>query len=285
MNSQKDETLEVEDAIIEDQAAEAAAEAAAFEASFSGKKQPAAKQAPVEEKAPEPEPAPEAKAEPLPAIQEAAPKAPSPKTDDVDLRGEMRKLHGKIGALNDQLQTALKAKETDGKPAVLSPVALTRLKAEYPELSDLLEGDITEAIASLAAKKADPKEIEELVARGVAKELHADRHERLLERHENWVKDLWVDQPGGTPTQAYQDWLKTMPEADVHAFNTSESPAFISRKLDNFYEWRVKQTKTQAEKQNRLKAALTPQSESKGSSQTMSEEEAERKAFEDSFNS
>lgn len=280
-----DPLKEEEQTIATEQAAEAAAFMASFEGSNKADEQPAptTTEAPPEADKPAtetPEPPP---AEPV--IAEAAPKAPSPKADDVDLRGELRKLHGRIGDLNDKLQNAMKAKETEGKPAVLSPVALTRLKAEYPELSDLLEGDISEAIASLAAKKADPQEIADLVARGVAKELHADRHERLLERHENWVKDLWVDQPGGTPTQAYQDWLKTMTEADVQAFNTSESPVFISRKLDQFYDWKNKQAKTQTEKQNRLKAALTPQGVPKGSSQATSEEEAERKAFEDSFNS
>ncbi|MES2942918.1 MAG: hypothetical protein V4772_08620 [Pseudomonadota bacterium] len=275
-----------------DSATQQAEESAAFEASFNNAapekaEKVAEKETKTEEK-PEEKPTEPAKQSPA----EAAQTVPTQKPDD-DLRGEVRKLHGKIGELNDKLQKTLKTKETEGKPAVLSPVALNRLKGEYPELSELLEGDIAEVIASLAQKKADPKEIEDLVSSRVSKELSLFKRESLFDRHQTWETDIWAQKPAmsegqfvpGVPTPAYQAWLKTMTAAEVDALNNSESPTFVSRKLDQFYDWKGKQAKAEIDKQSRLKAALTPQGLQKGNSQTMSEEEAARKAFDDSFNS
>ncbi|MGH8430423.1 MAG: hypothetical protein ACREUF_08475 [Solimonas sp.] len=269
-----------------------AAEAAAFEASFEGSPAEAKAEKPEKTEAPaEPAPADAPKAEvkeapqdAMPAAdQEAAPAAPSPKAEDPELRAEMRKLHGRIGALNDQLQQALKAKETEGKPAVLSTGELKRLKGEYPELAELLEGDLAEVVAG--QKAPDPKAIDDLVSQRVAAELDAFRRQAVDDRHETWKTDLWVGQPGETRTAEYAAWLKTMTEDEARAFENSQNPTFVNRKLDQFYDWKNKAAKAETEKQQRLKAALTPQGGARAGQQTMSDEEAERKAFEDAYHS
>lgn len=261
-----------------DASADQAAEALAFESSFEGTASPAAEVA-----------APAAKEETPPAVvetpaTEAAPTAPSPKADDFDAKLEMRKLHGRIGALNDQLQQALKTKETEGKPAVLTSRELTRLKSEYPEMAELLEGDIAEVLAGLSQKAPDPKEFEALVARGVQSEMARFREETVSDRHENWKSDLWVGEPGTQRTPEYEAWRKTMTEEQANAIESSDNPHFVIRKLDEFYAWKGKTAKAEADKQDRLKAALTPQGTTRAGPQTMSDEEAERKAFEDTFN-
>lgn len=265
--------------------AEQAEEAAAFEASFEGVT--SAKEeiaSPAESVVATPE---AAAAEPTiqvtPTHQEAAPPAPSPKVDEPDLRAEVRKLHGRIGALNDQLQQTLKAKETEGKPAVLSSVQLTRLKAEYPEMADMLEVDIAEAVRGMAHKATDPKEIENLVSKRVDAEIFTMRQEAITDRHDTWQADCWADQPGGTRTAPYQAWLNTMAQGEAEAFESSMNPAFVNRKLDQFYDWKNKLATAETEKKQRLKAALTPSGTARASPQTMSDAEAERKAFEEEF--
>lgn len=265
-----------------------AAEAAAFEASFEG--------ADVELVSADASQAKQGLATPPvdaePQATEAAPTAPSPKAEGPDVHAELRKLHGRIGSLNDQLQQALKAKETEGKPAVLSPVALSRMKSEYPELADMLEGDISDVLANLAQKTVDPKEIAAMVARQVADETFAMRKEALNDRHETWEKDCWADQPGGTRTPDYAAWLNTMTQEDAAAFENSQNPAFVIRKLDQFYDWKGKKNqatesvaRTQAEKKQRLTAAITPQGTARAGPQTQSDEEALNKGFAEGFNS
>lgn len=265
----------------EEQSGSAAEEAAAFEASFEGAA--AEKQSPAVPAEPEP-----AQPEEPVAPVEAAPIAPSPKVDEPDLRAEVRKLHGRIGALNDQLQQTLKAKETEGKPAVLSSVQLTRLKAEYPEMADILEGDITEVVRGLANKATDPKEIDALVSKRVGDELLAMRLESITDRHEHWQTDCWDampsdDNPSGTRSTAYQAWINTLPAGEAEALESSMNPSFVNRKLDQFYDWKNKLATAETEKQQRLKAALTPSGTARATPQTMSDAEAERKAFEDEF--
>ena len=201
----------------------------------------------------------------------------------------MRKLHGRIGALNDQLQQALKTKETEGKPAVLSKVQLTRLKDEYPEMADMLEGDIADVIAAIATKSADPKEIQALVQRGVAEEVAKFREESVTDQHENWKTDCWATFPSedsqGERTPEYAAWLKTMTPEEAAQFENSNSPAFVNRKLGQFYDWKNRAAKAETEKKSRLSAAITPQGTARANPQNLSDEEAVNKAFMDAYES
>ncbi len=263
-----------------------AAEQAAFDASFESDDEPVAKK---------PEPAPETITGPSAAEQpkaekkpepEAAQPAPSPKADDSDVKAELRKLHGRIGALNDQLQQALKAKETDGKPAVLTHTELKRLKAEFPEMAELLGADIADAMAGVKATAIDPDEIAKLVSRGVATEVAKVREDFVNAEHANWKTDLWTGEPGASDrTPAYEAWRKTMTPEQANAIEASQSPAFVTRKLSEFYAWKDKASKAEAEKQNRLKAAVTPQGTARAGPQNLSDDEALMKGFAEGFNS
>ena len=251
-----------------------AAETAAFESSFEG----------TDAATPTVEPAPEAT--PVPEQPpEAAPTAPTPKADDFDARAELRKMHGRMGALNDQLQQALRAKEAEVKTAAAQPVKLTRLKAEFGELAELLEDDISEVVKGLGHQKVDPREIDNLVSKRVADEVFNMRRESITDTHENWETDCWADQPGGTRTPEYQAWINTMSAPEASAFENSQNPAFVNRKLNQFYDWKNKLAKTETEKQQRLKAAVTPQGTARAGSQTMSDDEALRKGFNEGFSS
>jgi hypothetical protein len=257
-----------------------AAQSAAFEASFNDK--------PMPTPAPTEAPKPADQATETPAASPAPTPAPTaaPKAEDQELRAQLRNLHGHVGALKDELAQLKKAKDEAGKPATLTPVELKRMKAEFPEMSQFLQEDMAEVLATLAPKAPDPKEIQSLVQQGVQAEVAKFREETVTDRHATWKTDLWTDKPGGQRSAEYQAWLKTMPDAEAQAFESSQSPAFVIRKLDQFYDWKNKAAKAETEKQARLKAAVSPtQGTPKPGSTAMSEEEAQRKAFEDAFNS
>ena len=268
---------------------------AAFESAFQGganADKPA--EVVVEVVAETPEPAKAEKAEEVAEVtkaEEAAPTAPTQKPDE-DLRSELRKLHGKVGDLNDKLLQALKPKETEGKPAVLSGVELKRTLAEFPELANLLTEDLGEALKGISPGAVDPQQVEALVNERVSNRVNQEiaqlRRDQTLDVHPNWIKDLWVTDANGTPTnqrtESYTAWLKTMPEADQVAFEKSNNPSFVNRKLTDYYAWQTKTAKAATEKQDRLKAAITPQGVAKTGPQTISEEDAIKKAFEEAFN-
>jgi hypothetical protein len=252
-----------------------AAEAAAFDASFNDSPIPT----PAPTEAPKPADAPVATPAPTPAPTEA------PRAEEPELRALVRNLHGHVGALKEELAQLKKVKDETGKPATLTPVELKRMKAEFPEMSQFLQEDMAEVLANLAPKATDPKEIDAIVERRVQAVEARLREENVNDRHPTWKTDCWVDKPGGQRTAEYQAWLKTMPDAEAQAFESSQSPSFVNRKFDQFYDWKNKAAKAETEKQNRLKAAVTPQGVPRAGQSTMSDEEAMRKAFEDTFNS
>lgn len=245
-------------------------ESAAFEASFNGEpKEEPKKEAPKAE--------PEV-VEPVESKVEAAP-APIPQEDDT--KAEIRKLHGKIGALNDIIQQNLKASKVEGKPAAAMVLDMKRTMEQYPEIGPLLQEDLMDFVRAMPGQQVDPKQIETLVTERLAKEVAALRADTVTGVHPDWETDLWNN---GERTPAYQAWIKTMPETDAQKFESSTNPTYVSGKLTQFYEWKAKAEKAAIDKQSRLQAAVTPQGSAKATAQILSDSEAQQKAFEDAFN-
>lgn len=222
----------------------------------------------------------------------ATTQSPSPKTDDADVRAELRKVYGRIGALTDEIKQLKTTKEAEGKPAAATPVELARLRAEYPDLAEVLTEDLAKALGGLAQKGSDPKELEELVntrvQEGVAREAARLRDAAVDDAHPTWRKDLFTEDPATKakkPTADYLAWRATLGEQQAQAFESSTNPYHVIRELNKFYEWKGKAAKVEAEKQNRLKAAVTPQGVQRPSPPNLSDDEAMRKGFEEGFNS
>lgn len=241
---------------------------------------------------PEPTAAPQAEQATEPEKeQEAAQPAPSPEPTPApyDAQAAIRKLQGQIGDLNSLLREQMKKKEEAGKPAVVTAVELKRMKEEYPELAQFLQEDLAESLSALAPRGPDPKELHELINHGVAQGVEARmaelREAAVTDRHERWKTDLYADLTTGQKTPEYQAWLKTMSEAEGKAFEASQNPYFVIKKLDAFYEWRDKAAKAKQQQQDRLKANITPQGVPRAGQPTTSDEEAMRKGFEAGFNS
>lgn len=284
-----------------------AAQEAAFGDSFNdGAKPEASKPA----KEPKPEPAPSADGTP-PAdkqpeqieqppqqepVKDAAqqPAAPSPAPAPAaapaafDSQAEIRKVYGRLGALQDQLQTLLKPREVEGKPATLTAPELKRMKAEYPELAKELEGDLTDLLQTLAAgaKGPDPANLSELIEAGVQRRLAERADAEVTDEHPTWKADMWVDgKLGEARTPDYTAWLATMPEADRYRFENSNNPMYVTRRIGEFYTWRQARTQAQTEKQDRLKAAITPRGVPRAGPSTQSDREAAEAGFNEGFNS
>lgn len=255
---------------------------AAFEASFNDDplavaeqpKEVQAEAAKAEESKPASEAAKEEEAAPAPAP------APSPTPAPIDYGVELRKLHGRIGDLNSQLQQALKTKEAEGKPAALTSLELKRMKAEYPDMAGYLQEDLAETLAGLKQAAPDPKVIDTIVSDRVERQMSELRDAAVTDVHENWKADLFAD---GKRTPEYDAWLKTMPPDEAEKLEHSNNPYYVIKKLNQFYDWRSKEAKAKTEKQERLQAAITPKGVPRAGQSTLSDEEAMRKGFNEAF--
>lgn len=280
-----------------------AAEAAAFAAAFDAEpgdavQEPAAAPAPAEPQTPaEQAPAPQEEAAataPAPAAeqpaQEAAP-APTPVPESFATKEELRRLHGRIGELNDKLAKALQ-KEAEAKPAAApAAVALARTAEQFPELAEQLGEDLATALAGVGgrAKPADPKEIAALVEQQVQQRLTEQRMADITDAHPTWWTDIWAQAPtaevSGVPTPEFSAWKATLQPGVAERLFNSNSPAYVTARLAEFYDWKAKTAQAAADKTNRLKDAITPQGVARAAPPAMTDAEEERRAFSEAFNS
>lgn len=283
--TQMDQDTEVQTS----QETDTAAAEAAFAASANDQPVEAAPVAEVVET-----PAPEAPAE------EAAPQAPSPVTltaeELAELRAssskvaefqtELRKAHGRIGALNDLLHQTMKAKEEAGKPAALTPMELKRTREEFPELAEFIESDMAGFLA--ANSGANPEAVAAMVEQSLAKQREeadkadiAQRQEELEEEHPD-AREVFAK-------PEFASWFQALPEAERNAMQRTKSVAVLSRKLTAFKAWNAEQAaKAEAsanakqQSKKRLEAAITPTGVGgRQGSNVLSDREAAEKAFAD----
>jgi hypothetical protein len=106
------------------------------------------------------------------------------------------------------------------------------------------------------------------VSQRVSQETARLRDDAVTDAHPNWQADLFTKDPAGqkTPTADYLAWKKSIGEDEAKAFENSDNPYHVIRKLTGFYEWKNAAAKAQAqaaqaeaEKQQRLKNAVAPQ--------------------------
>ncbi len=247
-------------------------------ADFHGTTQePTAESSKPEEDAPEPtEAQPEVVVEePIALTAEEIKALRATAAEIAEMKAQVRQANGRIGALNDLLHKA-NEKKAEGKPAALTAVEMRRMKEAYPELADDLSADINDAIASLKSTQQDPDEVARLIKERVAEASHELRKEALAERHPDW-EDV-------KKSEVFWKWMDALPEADRTAIQTSASPTFIAAKLDTFKAWRDKGTKAKQQSQERLESAITPTGSAGTGKSTLSNIEAEAKAFAEGFN-
>ena len=299
-----------EETTITEQEDQAAA-AAAFEASFADKEPPPApkpttKAEPAEKTPDAPgTPAAAAAAQPeagaagaapaagpaTPATEAAPTPAPSPKPDEAaELRAQVRRLEGRYGALHDEFQKLKTVKEAEGQtPAAAAKVVLERMSAEYPELGEALAEDLAK-LGSLAGAKADPKAIDAMVTQRVQGEVARLRVAMVTDAHPTWEQDVYIEDVdpatgGKKRSPEYAAWRATLGEEQARAFELSDNPHHVIRRLGEFYAWKGKAAKDAEAKRTRLEANVQPQGVPRATPPTLSEKEAEMKGYLDGFNS
>lgn len=282
--------METETEIQTPEAERAAAEAA-FTASTNDQPVEDIKTEPVKAEPVETLPPPEVKAE------EAAPPAPSPVTltaeEYAELRAmpqkvnefqsELRKAHGRIGALNDQLLQTMKAKEAEGKPAVLTAPELTRLKGQFPELGEMLGPDLAEWFASQTSKQ-DPTAVQALVEQEIAKAREAMDKRNLEERMEA-LEEEHPDAPQVIRSPEFAAWRLTLTADQQASLDRATSPYVVAKKLTAFKEWRDTEAKAKQQSKKRLEAAVTPTGTSRSGQHVLSDREEAEKAFAEAIKS
>ncbi len=284
---------------VEAQDAQAQAdEQAGFNAGFSDEAPKAPEAIPAKVDAEVKEPAknePEQKAE-------AAPVAPTPLTPEEitalraaaaelsSLRAQLRDANGhigglksRVGELGEELKTAREQKKDEGKPPVLTAVELKRIKERYPELSEDLTADLSEAIAALRKPDAAPVDYGKLVDDKVTQAMEAREHKAALKA----LRDKHPDVVELKATPHFREWVKSIPDAERDEFiNTTTNAALVVKHLDAYKAFRDSATTKAKEKsQERLAAAIPPKGVPTAGKQTLSDDEALRKGFAEGFNS
>lgn len=244
-------------------AAQAEAEFNAGFASVRGEDPPAETEPEVvtvttaEEAAPEPAAEPEAEDDPIiPGLgmQASHVKALLAKAADLDSReakiygkfGELQRTLNEVSGMRDDIK-ALKESGNRAGSLALSAQAdklLSRVKAEYPELGELLAQDLGE----LSAGSAPSVDVDGLVNERVSAVRDEIELIRIESKHPDWQA---VSQ-----SPEFKLWKSGL-NADVQQrLDSSREAAFINQGLDAFKAWREK-PKT-PDKSSRLANAVTP---------------------------
>jgi len=249
---------------------------AAFESGFAearGEEPPTPEPEP-EQAEPEQAAAPEAAPEPevvFAGLTEDQLKSALAKVGELDeMKVQLRQAFGKLGEFNARLQQAQTA--SGGK---MSAGQLVKLRAEFPEMADLLEADLSSLSVGGNAPSFDPTPMREEMQHEFKAEL--DRIERKNEmkllsmRHRDWETVRQSDD--------FRLWENTLPTEERQALNDSWDAMFIADKFDEYKSWREKAQTSKQQKQDRLAAAVTPRGVPNAKPSTINDDDAFMSGF------
>jgi hypothetical protein len=176
-------------------------------------------------------------------------------------KAEQRKLHGKIGELNQSLQ----ALQKNGSTAAvkLTGNKFKRLYAEYPDLAELLAEDLndtgteaTDKVTDDPDKENEPKPaldaktFNEEVAK-VKETLQNEMQTNLLRiQHDDWEMVVSSDN--------YQIWKQTLSPEDQVQLEDSWDAVYLGKKITEFKSWFEKKQTGIQERESRLKNSIVP---------------------------
>jgi hypothetical protein len=236
---------EEEDRVDEDAAAQAKAEAdaaaAAQEAADAEAKAKAEAEAPVVLTKAEVE-ALRAAAATIPQLQE-------------ELRRTRDTTAGKIGSIQQELKTIAARAAEGSKPAMKE---FKRLKAEFPELGEMLEQDFAEAFAPAEPPPATPQQQEEDQQRAQAPvdPLADERVQTELRKKDQAIMDaVHPDWRTLKATPEFSAWRTQLPPAAQHLLSTTWDSSVLVEAFQDFKNWNQKRSEeTAAQAQARATA-------------------------------
>jgi hypothetical protein len=173
------------------------------------------------------------------------------------LNEEIRKVYGKFGELNGQLQ-----KLQQGQPTrTFTAGALKRLNEEFPEIASMLAEDLTElmgapaapAAEAPAAKPADAPftpDVKTLITEAVTQVREATEQRLLTVLHPDW--NTVVKSP------EFAAWMGTLPAEKAKKYGESDDAFVAAEAFTEFKAFKPKGQKPSARGKERLEQAITP---------------------------
>lgn len=169
------------------------------------------------------------------------------------LKQREAKVFGTIGALKQQIDALKSQPQTPQKAFSLQADGLKRLKAEFPELAELIAADLTESMQTGQAQ-VDPSQMTQLVEQAVSERLENKSREfeakLLTAMHPDWRAVV--------KTPEFATWKQSIPEEDRDQFDNSWDAEYLSGKFSEFKDWKSKAVQQTQSRQNRLENAITP---------------------------
>ena len=186
--------------------------------------------------------------------------------------GQISKLFGTTGDMQ-QIVRKLQAATPAGHSVEIPKGALAKTRKDFPELADLIESDLVEALKGVRgtapetpAKPAlDDDAIQKLVE-GKAREFsRKNESEALEDTYANWREIVGpVDAEGRyDPNNEYRKWLGAQDQAYQTLINSTDSAQVIARSIGRFLAFKSHPTTPAsapkiAARTDRIKAAIQP---------------------------
>jgi hypothetical protein len=152
-------------------------------------------------------------------------------------------LLGTTGSLK-QIIKELQANTPKGEAVELPKLTLAKVRADFPDLADLLEGDLAEQLKGLRGK-GDKAEIDpKAMSAGISEAVTKLQVEALEDAHADWRKIVGAPEKDGDAideTIPYRVWLATQPADYVAKINSTQNAAVISRSIELFLKHQAAQ--------------------------------------------
>ncbi len=239
---------------VEQPQAEAAApvqsDDAAFEAGFN---QAQGIETPEPEVKPEPEPEPKL----IAGMTEDQLKELLAKAAEVDkLREQQSKVFGSLGSLKQSVDSLRNQPRPSVTGVTLTKEKLARMHKAFPEMAEMIAEDLNGVLSGGAA--ADPAQFEQLVETKLNERLQQTQQAMQQQFEAKVLTVLHPDWKAVVPSQEFVQWKQSLdPEVQAELDNSWDAE-FIGSKLTEFKDWKTKLATSQASKQRRLEAAITP---------------------------
>lgn len=206
-------------------------------------------------------------------MTEAELKAALGKSGEVEarLQAEIRKNFGQIGEMN---RTIKELKDSLAAAPSARKLTLTKLRADFPDLADALEADLSAADTATATAQAEAKTqgttfdpdayFAEKVGPALAEaEARANRNAevRILKyAHPDYQTVIYADPKEGLYTDEFKAWNATQTPERQKLIQDSEDAIEIAGIVTEFKAWKAAQAKAAKSKKDRLENAVAPTS-------------------------
>ena len=202
------------------------------------------------------------------------------------LEEQTARIFGKFGEVQREVKSLKAGPETRATQAAAGRAAakLNKLRAEYPEIAELLEGDLADAVRGTPDQQFDPSTIDRIVTeRMQAQEVktRAELGGAVLDvAHPGWKDEV--------KTNEFKSWLSLINPDVAQRFRSSYDPSFVSEGLSNYRQWKAQRSVPQSaspktdnaqKQQSRLQRAIPATHGSPSIARALSEQEAFEAAF------